>query len=555
MGKKGISNIVTTVLIIFLSIAAISIITIFLIPMIRESISSETACNNLDLFIDVERGYTCYDPQTNLLTIQLYKGTNEINLSQVEIFLNRDENLSYYKSDVNFDPGSYRVFLLNTSELKEVKFISIIPNVITNNKNKKCSSLTLENIPLCDLGKPEEINIGAVVQPSVPNQGGTDPSNNQDKTTVPDGWIGIYSWEDLHNIRDNGDNQRYILMNDLSSLTEGYNTYAAKTANGGIGWIPIKGNGVNNLTLEGQNYTISDLYVNNPSGDYGGLFGVMKDISLSNIGMINATVLGKTYVGGFLGVLVKNRSGSLAALDGTAFLNNVYFKEGSVSCSSLCGGLMGTFWGTDLVLSNTYNSGNVSSSGETVGGLAGYINQNATALINNSYNTGKISGTQKIGGFIGQGYAGSAVTSVAIFDSFNNGTIIGSSTYVGGLIGYETGTYYNSFINNSYSLGNVSGSNYVGGLVGLSLGSVSNSYSTGKVTSSSSSKGGLIGTNSKGAITNSFYDTQTSGQSDTGKGEGKTTAEMKDIATYVGWDFDNIWIIDEGYPYLQWQNL
>lgn len=38
-------------------------------------------------------------------------------------------------------------------------------------------------------------------------------------------------------------------------------------------------------------------------------------------------------------------------------------------------------------------------------------------------------------------------------------------------------------------------------------------------------------------------------------GEGKTTAEMKRQATYVGWDFTKIWRIKEGqtYPFFLWQ--
>jgi len=65
--------------------------------------------------------------------------------------------------------------------------------------------------------------------------------------------------------------------------------------------------------------------------------------------------------------------------------------------------------------------------------------------------------------------------------------------------------------------------------------------------------GGLVGVNS-GTVTSSYYDSETSGQSDTGKGDPKTTAEMKSQTTFVGWDFDEVWGIDaeinDGYPYL-----
>ncbi|MBU7005631.1 S-layer homology domain-containing protein [Phosphitispora fastidiosa] len=85
-----------------------------------------------------------------------------------------------------------------------------------------------------------------------------------------------------------------------------------------------------------------------------------------------------------------------------------------------------------------------------------------------------------------------------------------------------------------------------------------NSYSTGVVTGSGSTIGGFIGYQDGGVgdINNCYYDTNTSGQSDTGKGEPKTTFKMIRGETFTGWDFDNVWAIDEGasYPYLYWQD-
>jgi len=51
-------------------------------------------------------------------------------------------------------------------------------------------------------------------------------------------------------------------------------------------------------------------------------------------------------------------------------------------------------------------------------------------------------------------------------------------------------------------------------------------------------------------ISNSYWDTETTGQpSSAGGGEGKTTEEMMKQTTYSGWDFVNIWEIDEGVSY------
>jgi len=56
-------------------------------------------------------------------------------------------------------------------------------------------------------------------------------------------------------------------------------------------------------------------------------------------------------------------------------------------------------------------------------------------------------------------------------------------------------------------------------------------------------------------LTNSYWDIETSGMFGSSGGIGKTTAEMKQQATFVDWDFVNIWAIKEGvsYPYFLWQ--
>ena len=148
----------------------------------------------------------------------------------------------------------------------------------------------------------------------------------------------------------------------------------------------------------------------------------------------------------------------------------------------------------------------------------------------------------------------------------SSGTVTGTS-YVGGLVGY---LFSSASITNTYSnVDNVTASsNYIGGLVGrINSSTILNSYSTGKVVSTNS-RGGLVGGlyQSNNTITDSFYDSDTSGQSDTGKGKGKTTSLMKRLATFTdnssadltgSWDFYSTWEIDssgtinDGYPYLK----
>jgi hypothetical protein len=78
-----------------------------------------------------------------------------------------------------------------------------------------------------------------------------------------------------------------------------------------------------------------------------------------------------------------------------------------------------------------------------------------------------------------------------------NVTVTGGS-WVGGLVGDNTGT-----VSNSYFVGSVTGNGEVGGVAGMNWGTVSNSYSAGSVTGSRS-VGGLVGGNG-GTVSNSYY--------------------------------------------------
>jgi len=178
-----------------------------------------------------------------------------------------------------------------------------------------------------------------------------------------------------------------------------------------------------------------------------------------------------------------------------------------------------------------------------VGALTGF--NDGTITYSNS--TGGISGNYGVGGLVGRGEG-------TISNSYSTGSVSGSDG-AGGLVGYNM--YSHAAITNSYSTASVSGSSCVGGLVGENYGgTVNNSYSTGNV-SGTIDVGGLIGWDYYGTVNHSYYDTNTSGQTDTGKGEPKTTAEMKQQATFVGWDFADIWAIieDVTYPFLQGQRV
>jgi len=221
----------------------------------------------------------------------------------------------------------------------------------------------------------------------------------------------------------------------------------------------------------------------------------------------------------------------------------------NVTGISLVGGLVGYNRGT---VSNSYSTGSVTGTWGT-GGLVGH---NWKGTVSNSYSTGNVTGASWVGGLVGYNYKG------AVSNSYSTGTITGTSC-TGGVVGGNIGT-----VSKSYSTGSVTGERSVGGLVGFNGndGTLSNSYSTGSVTGQSD-VGGLVGRN-WGTVIHSFWDTETSGQSTSDGGTGKTTAEMQDIATFSGATWNIIAVVAPGstnttyiwnivddvtYPFLSWQ--
>jgi len=144
-----------------------------------------------------------------------------------------------------------------------------------------------------------------------------------------------------------------------------------------------------------------------------------------------------------------------------------------------------------------------------------------------------------------------------VSESFVTGFIVASGDYVGGLVGLSNGE-----IENSYAIVTINSTGAeVGGLVGgvvrlgpFEPGVVKTSFSA-SIVSGAGNTGGLIGSTS-GAVNidnKSFYDKTISGQSDTGRGTGKTTTQLKTQSTFAGWDFEDVWMMNPstGFPSLR----
>ena len=361
---------------------------------------------------------------------------------------------------------------------------------------------------------------------------------------------------------------------------------------------------VGGLAAQANNSTFNDAHatgsVSGPSF-VGGLIGFISASSFDNCSA-SGNVTGVYNQG--------NVGGLIASTSGVGTIENCS-SSGNVSGGIVAGGLVGT-QSVGTTIDSSYASGTVSNSKDGVGGLVGVSNDTITK----SYATGNVTGQGNgIGGLVGENYstvidswASGTVTSIAGngvggLVGYNDGAGIVRKSYatgggvsssvdeVGGLVGANYGTIEKSYstknatgndqvgglsgnnfgatISNCYATGNVgiSGAAGVGGgLVGAIGGdTITNSYSTGSKIASPGTFNGAIGDGSGGStVSASYWDVQTSGIGASGNNNfgviGKTTAEMKTLATFAAWnistgsDFSTptIWFIGASYPELHY---
>jgi hypothetical protein len=230
---------------------------------------------------------------------------------------------------------------------------------------------------------------------------------------------------------------------------------------------------------------------------YGGLIGQNNGV------VLNCSSYGYTYSssGNYFGGLLGRNQGTVKGSHafGNTGLNNNWV-----------GGLVGENMAGALI-ENCSSIGIVTGKSH-VGGLVGYN----LGEVTRSYCTGDSTGTKNTGGLIGINFNG------LVTDCYSQSKTSGSDL-VGGLVGNNTGT---GTITNCYSNGSLSGTTNFGGLIGNNTANVTNCFWDNETSSQLTSDGG------------------------TGK---NTTDMMKESTfTGAGWDFVNIWGLVEGktYPFL-----
>jgi len=339
-------------------------------------------------------------------------------------------------------------------------------------------------------------------------------------TSVPAGFTAIRTAQELNNIRNNLSGS-FILMNDIDLTAWG-------------NWVPIDGafTGV----LNGNGHVIRNMTINQTIPNASGLFLVglfaRMNGSVQNLGIeggsitVDASSPNPVHVGVIAGEMF-NGHGVINSYSTVPVHVSV-----NLSNEVTVGGLVGRAAGNSGAgFENSFNEGNIIVNATNpsfwlssvhVGGIAGTSSQ----PIRRSFNTGNVTATGYrnviAGGLVGESFFGRVIE-----NCFNQGIIEAiaqeGTADAGGIAGA------NAVISNTYNTGAVTASSQLGtanagAITGLLTASITNSYFLNAMSNS-------VGSNDSGTLNNV---------------RALSNAQMQQQASFVGFDFTNVWEMPTG---------
>lgn len=371
---------------------------------------------------------------------------------------------------------------------------------------------------------------------------------------------GLAKIADVVNSGNTLEGKTVILKNDIDLKAAGVTGYAEGTVTADNSWTPIGNDAVFIGTFDGQEHTVSGLYINDDTKNYVGLFGHVRGAEIKNLKISASSLTGNEYVGGIVAHSQVHTSGDVSTY---SKITNCITEEGvTITGNRTTGGIAGQFDGT---ISNCANNAaiTVTSKGadnngnkDFAGGIVGYANNGNGAVIN-CVNNGEVKGIYTVGGIAAQAlcrledctnngnvtaecdtdnydfsYVGGITGNLMgtknytsytgeLVNCVNTGNVTATGLVVGGAVGYVDGGDLSNVVNR----GNVQGTNYIGGIAGVVYNAaVSRGYSIGEV-SAENAAGGIAGNSS--SEDNTFSDLYFNNEKFTG------SAICNDIGTTV----------------------
>jgi len=155
--KRGISAVVATVLIILITVAAVTIIWTAIVPMIKQQLSSGTGCLNADVTID--NSYSCVDFEKEIVAVRVKKGSADIELEELEFTFSFEGNSEKVVKGVELGKNSAKVFYFDLDDFSFEGFdlegfdleVKVAPILMVEGDKKICTALSNIKLKSCSL--------------------------------------------------------------------------------------------------------------------------------------------------------------------------------------------------------------------------------------------------------------------------------------------------------------------------------------------------------------------------------------------------------------------
>ena len=405
-------------------------------------------------------------------------------------------------------------------------------------------------------------------------------------------------WINCFNTNVEGGLFGYVNGGNISNLTLEGIDYSGGGSFGGIIYYCIDSS-LTNLNVTNANITTTE------EGTVGGIVNACRSSSLTNLNVTNANITGTTYTtGGIVGFIYEYKtptvvsycsfSGKISGCDVVGGIAGGIWDSLEYSCpseisncrtdciieasGSILGGIAGmAINGCNIIKCQTVCKVIGGGKNEGVGGIVGNVSCTVREVVekvlveNNYSHLTVLDGYNGIGGVIGGiGYCHNCLL-ICVNNNYSTGSINGN-TEIGGLIGSNIDSFWEETNDDEVHNCNyaqyqkITGNNNVAGLYGYVVGPMENSVAINNIIEAKSGEdlkriqNGDSGSNNLAwALTTMIANGERlpipADDAENGTSTGLSTLKLQATYEGLGWDFNDIWKIEEteSFPYFQWQ--
>lgn len=149
--KKGISAVVATVLIILITVAAVTIIWAAIIPMINNQLTRGTVCLDAMTALSIQnKGYTCNNAGTDV-DVQVAYGSQDIDLAGIQVLVSDDlgDTTAYEETTAGNLPTPNGEKVITVAHVGTATAVKIAPMVNVGGQVETCDASTSVEIIAC----------------------------------------------------------------------------------------------------------------------------------------------------------------------------------------------------------------------------------------------------------------------------------------------------------------------------------------------------------------------------------------------------------------------